>query len=506
MILFPAMSQIIDQMPAHGSRIALVESGDRSLTYTALYDAVLRRAAGLQKAGVTKGDRILLVENNDANYVIGLWAGFLVGAVVVPVSPELPFDRLAFIVENSGAVIALCHLENVQVRLAKMLRVYADDEPTDTQVNTLRADIETSRGSALTSSDLALIIYTSGSTGNPKGVTLSHLNVFSACQSVSAYLGIDCDDRVFCAVPFTFDYGMHQITMCALHGAALHIETSFARPHLSLRRIEAEGITCVPIVPAMVRMMQPLYKRYDLSQVKKVTNTAAALRPAMIDQLQLMLPQADIFSMYGLTECHRCTFLPPAELEAHSTSVGYAIPDTQMWVVDDQGQAHSRDAVGELMIRGNTVMRGYWNNPSETQKSLHVDPVSGDRHLKTGDLCSIDADGRLTFISRCDSVVKVHGEKWIPTMADSHLSRFPHCSDVACVAVEDGLGDFRTMAFVVPSPKAKINAQDLRGWCAENLESVYVPERVEIVDALPRTPNGKPDLQNLNLIASQHFS
>lgn len=500
MFAFPLMTSILGLMPKHGARTALVDGAGTHVSYADLHDAVRRRAGAFQARGVGKGDRIVLLEDNSIDYVVGLWAGFLVGAVVVPVSPELPRERLAYIVKDSGAVLAQSHLGDRSADIADLIDVVGDAD-----ADTPLADIEAVRG-ALVSSDRALIIYTSGSTGAPKGVTLTHLNVFSACQSVSHYLGITEQERIFCAVPFTFDYGMHQITMSALHGATLHIEASFRRPNLSLKRMEREKITCLPIVPAMVRMMLPLKDRYDLSAIRKVTNTAAALGPAIQEKLRTILPEADIFSMYGLTECHRCTYLPPAELSAHPTSVGYAIPDTQMWVVDNDGIARTCNATGELMIRGNTVMEGYWNKPDKTAERLIVDPVTGQKHLRTGDLCALDGAGRLTFLSRADAVVKVRGEKWVPTTAENALARFPTCAEVSCVAVEDTLGELRTMAFLVPGQEARVDPREVIQWCAAHLEPVYVPERVSVMASLPRTPNGKTDLQALRRMAQDVFA
>ncbi len=504
MFPFPVMTSIIDHMPSHGARTALLDDQGIEVSYAELYSAVLRRALALQRDGVTKGSRLLLVEGNSIDYVIGLWAGFLIGAVVVPIAPELPEGRLTYIVENSGARVALCHVFELERRLSKLIRLCNTDSKSDT-LEALRAAVDLNRG-PLVSSDLALIIYTSGSTGNPKGVMLSHLNVFSACLSVSTYLGIHANERIFCAIPFTFDYGMHQVTMSALHGAALHIEGTFKHPNLSMRRMERENITCLPIVPAMVRMMHPLKNRYDTSQITKVTNTAAALRPKMIDALREIVPNAQIFSMYGLTECHRCTYLPPEELNTHPTSIGYAIPDTEMWIVNEAGETCTHSAIGELMIRGNTVMQGYWCNPEETAKRLAVDPVTGAKHLKTGDQCHIDSSGRLTFISRTDAVLKIRGVKWVPTTAENELARFPNCAEVVCVAVEDGLGDLRTMAFIVPSLEYQIDPHELRHWCTIHLEPVYVPERIEVTDALPRIQNNKPDLSRLKEIATATFA
>src|SRR4029077_11815712 len=138
--------------------------------------------------------------------------------------------------------------------------------------------------------DLACIIYPSGSTGTPKGVMLSHLNLVAASSSVADYLALASDDRVFCAIPFTFDYGLHQITMSTLVGATLIVERSFAQPLFSLHRLAQQRVTVFPIVPSMVGLIEPLAARFDFSQVRTVTSTAATLHPHAIDRLQQMFP------------------------------------------------------------------------------------------------------------------------------------------------------------------------------------------------------------------------
>jgi acyl-CoA synthetase (AMP-forming)/AMP-acid ligase II len=178
--------------------------------------------------------------------------------------------------------------------------------------------------------DLGCMIYTSGSTGTPKGVMLSHQNLTAASRSVCTYLGYRADDLIFVTIPLTFDYGMHQMTMAALIGAEILIERNFGNALFSLDRLVKSRATVFPIVPTMVPLMSPLADRFDLSGVRLVSSTAAALHPGTIDRLVEMFPKATVFSMYGLTECHRCTYLPPDQLSRRKGSVGIAIPNTEM--------------------------------------------------------------------------------------------------------------------------------------------------------------------------------
>lgn len=344
-----------------------------------------------------------------------------------------------------------------------------------------------------TPEDLALIVYTSGSTGRPKGVTLTQRNATTAACSVAHYLGYAEDERIYCAIPFTFDYGLHQLTMAALVGATVIVEASFSKPLLNLLHLVREKTTAFPIVPTMAALIEPLAHRFDLSGVRIVTNTAAALPARSIDAVRAAFPGARLFSMYGLTECHRCTYLDPAELDRRKTSVGKAIPMTELWVIDDAGIARSSDATGELVIRGDTVMQGYWNNPEATARRLAPGPTPGEKVLRTGDVCRLDAEGFVWFLGRKDDMLKVRGEKVAPLEIERVLLAREDVALAAVIGLPDPVLGDRVAAFVEPAAGASPSLAELRAWCAGRLESHSCPREFHVVAALPRTGNGKID-------------
>jgi acyl-CoA synthetase (AMP-forming)/AMP-acid ligase II len=359
---------------------------------------------------------------------------------------------------------------------------HSADPPLDWDVSSFAID-----------QDLACIIYTSGSTGTPKGVMLSHLNLVAASSSVCDYLALASYDRVFCAIPFTFDYGLHQITMCTLVGATLIVERSFTQPLFSLHRLAQYRSTVFPIVPSMVGLIEPLAARFDFSELGTVTSTAAALHPHAIHRLQQMFPNARIFSMYGLTECHRCTYLDPNELPHRQSSVGKAIPNTELWVVDEHGTRHDRGATGELVIRGSTVMKGYWNNPAETNAKLRPGPCPGETVLYTGDICALDQDGFVYFVCRKDDVLKVNGHKVPPREVEHALLLHPDVTQAAVIGMPHStLGD-ELVAFVSLMERSTLDIPTLRAWCALHLEPFMVPRRLAVLPSLPTSPNGKID-------------
>src|SRR5262245_31925180 len=185
-----------------------------------------------------------------------------------------------------------------------------------------------------------MIIYTSGSTGFPKGVMMTHANIAAAADSITTYLENTPDDIILNVLPISFDYGLYQVLMAMKTGATLVLEKSFAFPQAIFNRMKEEKATGLPLVPTMAALILGMkdLKPGDFPHLRDLTNTAAALPPAHIMRLQELFPGAKLFSMYGLTECKRCTYLPPAELKNRPGSVGIAIPGTEAYVVDDSGQ------------------------------------------------------------------------------------------------------------------------------------------------------------------------
>jgi len=222
-----------------------------------------------------------------------------------------------------------------------------------------------------------------------------------------------------------------------------------------------------------------------------VTNTAAALPVKHILMLKEIFTRARIYSMYGLTECKRCTYLPPADLDRKPTSVGIAIPNTEMWIVDEDGHRVGPDTVGQLVIRGATVMKGYWEKPESTARKLKPGPVPGEQVLWTGDYCRMDDEGYLYFVGRMDDVIKSRGEKVAPKEVESVLYNIRGVRDAAVIGVPDDILGQAVKAFVVLEEGVTMSEKDVQKECQAQLENFMVPKYVEFVDDLPKTDTGK---------------
>ncbi len=199
------------------------------------------------------------------------------------------------------------------------------------------------------------------------------------------------------------------------------LERSFTFPGQVLSLMVNEKVTGFPGVPTIFATIASLksIQQYDLSAIRYVTNTAAALPVKHITMLRELFPQARIFSMYGLTECKRCTYLPPEDIDRKPESVGIAIPNTELWLVDEDGNKLGPNQVGQLVIRGATVMKGYWEKPEATARKIKPGPLPGETVLWTGDYCRLDDEGYLYFVARMDDIIKSRGEKVAPTSCRS---------------------------------------------------------------------------------------
>ncbi|RAT17912.1 long-chain fatty acid--CoA ligase [Lonsdalea populi] len=489
-----SLSQYLDERSQQDpDKVALID--DRAaISFAALRQRVEVLAGWMQHLALARGDRVIVLMSNSIDLVACFWATQRCGAVYVPLHPETKAEKLAWIADDCTASLMIVDAEREEEALraasamkSRPQRWVANDAAF---AKIARAAYACTLALPL-SLDLASIIYTSGSTGHPKGVMLTQRNMIAASQSVAHYLQLDARDRIYCALPLSFDYGLHQITMAALTGATVIIEKNFSRPLFALNRLVQQGANVFPLVPTMVSLIARLSRRFDFSSVKTVTSTSAALHPSDIATLTTVFPQARLFSMYGLTECHRCTWLDPSELSVRTQSVGKAIPGTELWVVDADGEAHRCNATGELVIRGETVMRGYWNNPQKTAEKLRPGRFPGESVLYTGDRCRLDEDGFLYFLSRMDDVLNACGEKVAPREVESIISTHPHVVQVAVVGIPHAVYGDEIVAWI--ETQQAMEPRQMHDWCKDRMEHHLIPHRFLFCGALPKNSNQKID-------------
>ncbi len=447
--------------------------------------------------------------HNSVEAVLGIFATLKAGAVFVVVNRTTKRDKLCYVLNNCRAAALIADsqanggglMTGTPPAVTSLRGVVSCGDPgsaaavTDPRCIPFEAALEcapaTEPPRANVDLDLTCLIYTSGTTGEPKGVMSDHSNVVFAASSIIEYLGNVPSDVVINVLPLSFDYGLYQLLMVFKFGGTLVLEKSFAYPAAILKRIEQERVTGFPGVPTIFAMLLPMdFSSFDLSSLRYLTNTAAALPAAHIQALRNKFPQVTLYSMYGLTETKRTLFLPPSELDRRPGSVGIPIPGTEAWLEDEKGNHLGAGEIGELVVRGRHVMRGYWESPEATANRYRPGPVPGERLCYTGDLFRADADGYFYFVSRKDDIIKSRGEKVAPKEVENVLYQLPEVREAAVVGVPDPILGQVIKAYVVTT-SGDVTEKQVLAHCRKHLEDFMVPKQVEFRTGLPKTPSGK---------------
>lgn len=492
---------------ADPDKIALV-CATRRLMYRELDETSDRVAAGLLSAGVRRGDRVVIYLENSVEAVVSIFAALKAGATVVPIGRTVKADKLAHILNDCAptAIVAdqraspivndaLTQCTSVTavaivgapsgISARAGLAVMSFDEnlaqhPRDASAVARQIDL-----------DLAALVYTSGSSGRPKGVMLTHANILAATASINGYLENTSADVILNVLPLSFDYGLYQVFLAFSSGARLVLERTFGYRAALLDLVPREGVTAIPIVPMLAALLvRHDLAAHDLSSLRYLTNTGAALPPAHIKILREALPHVRIFSMFGLTECKRVSFLPPELIDRRPDSVGKPMDNVEVFVAGADGRL-SNTGVGELVIRGSNVMNGYWNAPDDTARALKPGPYPGQHLLYSGDEFRIDDEGFMYFRGRLDDVIKSRGQRVSPKEVENVLYELPGVTGAAVVGIQDLVLGNVVKAYLTVDAAVTLTVSDVLRHCARRLEDFMVPKVVEFVATLPITPSGK---------------
>ncbi len=501
--------------------------GAKRWTYAQLDQAVNAAAYGLMQAGLGRHDRVVTFLDNTSENVISLYGALKAGAVGIVAPGAIKAPKLRYILKDSGARFLIC-----DVTKAREVRRVLEEEALDLQIiwvgNRKRIPelqegctrpfaelMACSKGVDLArvvyprviDVDLALLIYTSGSTGSPKGVMSTHHNVVSAARSIIQYLENDEKDRILNVLPLSFDYGLYQVIMTFMFGGTVLLERSFLYLHTLLEKIDKEQITGFPIQPTITAMLLQLENLglYDLRSVRYMTNTGAALPIDHIQTLRSLFPWVSLYSMFGLTECKRVGYLPPRYLDSHPGSVGQAMPNCEVGVVDDNGQPVPVGHTGQLVVRGANVMQGYWHDDTLTQRAYRAGDYPADRLLCSGDYVHQNKEGFLYFEGRRDDIIKSRGERINTLEVESLLLTLAPIAEAAVVGVPDDLLGNAIWAFVVQAGDEPLDSQQIIRQCAQIMEPAALPKQVVFFKTLPKNSNGKIDKNELKRKANaQH--
>ena len=469
-----------------------VVDGDAITGYGELAARSLGIARTLRAVGVNPDDRVAIYLQRGADAAAAFFGVLASGAIAVTVNESLRPRQIEYILDHADALV-LVTSSDLTGRLPR---------PLQTSARVVEVDEAPSSGSsqpvARVGSDVAHLIYTSGSTGLPKGVTISHGNLWAGMTAVVDYLGITPADRIASLLPFSFDYGLNQLLCCAGTGATLVVERS-PIPQRIVGTLRSRQVSVLPAVPPLWLQLLTVdgFNDQRLPALRVLTNTGGRLPVHAVDQLRRCQPHADLVLMYGLTEAFRSTYLAPQAVDRKPGSIGKAIPGAEILVLNERLERCKPGETGQLVHRGATVALGYWNDPETTAQVFRPHPLrppgtpDSERVVFSGDLVYEDEDGDLFFVSREDKLIKTLGYRVSPDEVTDALYGSGEVLEALVTSEPDELRGARIVAYVVLAEDGRLDR--LKAFCARELPRYMQPARIEVRSALSRTSSGKHD-------------
>jgi acyl-CoA synthetase (AMP-forming)/AMP-acid ligase II len=449
----------VDRLP---DAEALFELGGERVSYRDFWERSATVAGGLRAAGVGRGDRVAIRLANGNDWAFAFWGIQMVGAVAVPVNTRFTESEVEYVISDSGASYVF-----------EPGAAMPDGEPY--VVDDLKP------------SDLAAIFYTSGTTGFPKGAMTTHENFLSNCETCRRVIHLegDVDLRNLISVPMFHVTGCNsQLLITMMMGGTTVIMPVFD-VQTFLRAVVDERINVLTTVPAIywLAMNQPNFGDFDVSTVKWVSYGGAPTPPDVIAKLRASFPNARLGNGFGLTETSSVsTFLPDEYCEKRPETVGFAAPVVEVDLIE----VDPTSGVGELLIRGQNIVAGYWNKPEQTADTFV------DGWLHTGDLARVDDDGYVQIVDRKKDMVNRGGENVYCVEVENALIQHPDVFEVAVLGVPDTMMGEKVGAVIVPKPGANPDASEIRAWAKQHIADFKVPQYIAFrVDPLPRNPGGK---------------
>jgi long-chain acyl-CoA synthetase len=465
--------------------------GASRLTWREAVARSTRIAAGFDKLGLERGDRVAVLLGNRIEFPLTMFAAAHAGLVTVLLSTRQQKPEIAYVLSDCGAKL-LIHEASLSDRLpdARDVPELAHRISVGDGASPLAALLDNASAPApaeVGEEDTAMILYTSGTTGRPKGAMLAHCNVVHSAMIYKTCMQLTSVDRSIAAVPLGHVTGVvvNIMSMAACAGALIIVAEFKAAEYLEIAA--RERVTYTVMVPAMYNLclLQADFDRYDLSCWRIGGYGGAPMPIATIERLAVKLPGLRLMNCYGATETTSPSTIMPGELAVrHIDSVGLPCPGARIVVMDADGRELPRGEIGEIWISGAQVIKGYWNNPKATAESF----TGGFWH--SGDLGSIDADNFVRVFDRQKDMINRGGLKIYSAEVESVLAAHASVVESAIIAKPCPVLGERVHAVVVTRDDVSCDA--LRGWCAERLSDYKVPETIDLTaELLPRNANGK---------------
>ncbi|MCP4465213.1 MAG: acyl-CoA ligase (AMP-forming), exosortase A system-associated [Halieaceae bacterium] len=502
---------------------ALIFKG-QSLNYDELHQQVNAFSGGLMACGIGTSERVAVYLPKQNETVFALFGAAAAGACFVPINPLLKPRQVAHVLPHCNVKVLVTSAARLRT-LQPILRSCPDlhtivlvDAPAAEDERGISQSLHTYRDFCLrgdqaqaphrvVDTDLAAILYTSGSTGKPKGVVLSHRNMVAGANSVAGYLGNTSQDKLLAVLPLSFDAGLSQLTT-AFSVSACAVLMDYLLPRDVIRAVEKHGITGLTAVPPLWNQLKDLkWSKEAASSMRYIANTGGAMPVATTRTLQQALPNTLVYLMYGLTEAFRSTYLPPDQVDKRPESIGKAIPNAEILVINDLGKECSPNEPGELVHRGALVSLGYWNDPEKTAERFKPCPgrlpeiISEEMAVWSGDQVTKDEDGYLYFISRKDEMIKTSGYRVSPTEVEEVAFASGLAAGAAALGIAHPTLGQAILLLVTPAAGQALGSEleaALLNHCRAEMPNFMVPAKIVARELLPQNQNGKIDRRALS--------
>lgn len=517
------MAYLLHQLLAKSARRRpdgeAVAFNEERLTYRELDRLSNQLAHALRAGGVERGDRVGIYLSKSPRSVVAIFGVLKAGAAYVPLDPAAPPRRVAFMIANC----AMKALVSTPEKLTGLGPALAGSSSLECVVLTgeeggsasdlatrvvrwrevLAAPAEAAPLVEPIEHDLAYVLYTSGSTGEPKGVMLTHRAALTFVDWAVDCFRVVATDRLSNHAPLHFDLSIFDIFAAVEAGATVVPvpEELSVFPRNLAEFIEERRITIWYSVPSVLTRLV-LYGGLDrqrFAALRAVLFAGEVFPVKYLRQLRALIPHAEYHNLYGPTETNVCTYYTVSELPADRTEplpIGKACANTEVFAVNDRGLVAGPGEVGELHVRGPSLLKGYWGLPDKTREVLvphPTDPTSGERVYRTGDLVKQEADGHYRFLGRRDSMVKSRGYRIELGEIETALYNHPAVEEAAAIAIPHNEVGALIKAVVVPRSPNGLSKRELEGFCGERIPRYMIPALIEFRAALPKTSTGKVD-------------
>jgi len=483
-------------------KIALID-GTTHYTYPQLKEKADKIAQYLMSLGLKKGSRIGLYSTKSSNQVLAILAVLSTEYLLVPITKLLKPEQVKHIIDD-------CNIECIitdDIKIAAIQAIefegkiisYSANDQSDVSFEEIYKFYSGDISPQLRGFDNAVITYSFGSSGNPRGIVIDHRALIDGARIVSSYLNIRKNDVISAILSFNLDYGLNQLFATLYRRATLVIHR-FLLPSDFFTHLINDRITVLPLMPIHITQMfdedpHRIPQSAHFKNLHTITASGGNITPLMLENIRKHFPDSKFYAMHGLTEAFRSSYLEPSQLTSRPTSIGKAIPDVELYIINENGEACKANETGELIHRGACIYKGYWNAPEETEKrfkSIHIldkvlqpeGQLTDEIVIASGDFVYADEEGYIYFVSRKDDMIKTRGFRVSPyeieQVLDTHL---PHIKARAVFSIPND--DIEEEIVLVYTAKDELAKNEILFELKKHLPHYMLPEQIVYKQIMP---------------------